>query len=71
MTVDESRDFDLIKALINDLGTEKTWLEYTNFIIKNDLNKLNDGIIRNEGLLNSIKNNYKWEKDKNYIKKQN
>ena len=27
MTVDEGRDFDLIKVLINDLGTDKTWLE--------------------------------------------
>ena len=56
MTVDESRDFDLIKVLINDLGTDKTWLEYTNHIIKNDLNKINNSIIRNEGFLKSIKN---------------
>ena len=56
MTVDESRDFDLIKVLINDLGTDKTWLEYTNHIIKNDLNKINNLIIRNEGLLKSMKN---------------
>jgi len=56
MTVDESRDFDLIKILINDLGTDKTWLEYTNHIIKNDLNKINNSIIRNEGFLKSIKN---------------
>ena len=56
MTVDESRDFDLIKILINNLGTEKTWLEYTDFIIENGLNKINDSIIRNEGLLKSIKN---------------
>ena len=56
MTVDESRDFDLIKILINDLGTHKTWLEYTNHIIKNDLNKINNSIIRNEGFLKSIKN---------------
>lgn len=56
MTVDESRDFDLIKVLINDLGTNKTWLEYTNYIIKNDLGKINNSIIRNEGLLKSIKN---------------
>ena len=56
MTVDEHRDFDLIKVLINDLGTDKTWLEYTNHIIKNDLNKINNSIIRNEGFLKSIKN---------------
>lgn len=56
MTVDESRDFDLIKILINDLGTDKSWLEYTNYIIKNDLYKINNSIKRNEGLLKSVKN---------------
>ena len=56
MTVDESIDFDLIKTLINDLGTDKTWLEYTNHIIKNDLNKIYKSINRNEGYLKSIKN---------------
>ena len=56
MTVDEPRDFDLIKVLINNLGTDKTWLEYTNHIIKNNLNKINNSITRNEGLLKSIKN---------------
>jgi spore coat polysaccharide biosynthesis protein SpsF len=56
MTVDESRDFDLIEILIHKLGVEKSWLEYTNYIINNDLAKLNDQIIRNEGLLKSLKN---------------
>lgn len=56
MTVDESKDFELIKILINDLGTDKSWLEYTNYIIQNNLTELNDSIIRNEGLLKSLKN---------------
>lgn len=56
MTVDEPRDFDLIKLLINKLGTEKSWLEYTNYIIENNLTIMNDQIIRNEGLLKSLKN---------------
>lgn len=56
MTVDETKDFDLIKVLIDDLGPNKTWLEYTDYIIENDLNKINNSIIRNEGLLKSIKN---------------
>ncbi len=56
MTVDEIRDFELIKILINDLGTDKTWLEYTNYIIQNNLTEINDSIIRNEGLLKSLKN---------------
>lgn len=56
MTVDDPRDLDLIEYLIKQLGTEKTWLEYTNYIIDNDLTKMNDQIIRNEGLLKSLKN---------------
>lgn len=56
MTVDEPRDFELIQLLINKLGTEKSWLEYTNYIIENNLTMLNDQIIRNEGLLKSLKN---------------
>ena len=56
MTVDEIRDFELIKKLINELGTDKTWLEYTNYIIQNNLTEINDSIIRNEGLLKSLKN---------------
>ena len=55
MTVDEPRDFDLMEYLIQKLGTEKTWLEYTNYMIENDLTKMNDQIIRNEGLLKSLK----------------
>ena len=56
MTVDEQRDFDLMEILIHQLGTDKTWLTYTNFIIENDLTKVNGQIIRNEGLIKSLKN---------------
>ena len=56
MTVDEQRDLDLVEILIYQLGKEKTWLTYTNFIIENDLTKVNDQIIRNEGLIKSLKN---------------
>lgn len=55
MTVDEQADFDLIERLINDLGIEKTWKEYVEYIISNKLTELNSDIIRNEGYLNSIK----------------
>jgi len=55
MTVDEPKDFELIKILIDSLGIQKTWLEYTNYIINNNLVKLNDDIIRNEGFLKSLK----------------
>lgn len=57
MTVDEISDFELISKIITDLGINKNWLEYTNYIINNKLN--NDGIVRNEGYLNSLKNDKK------------
>jgi spore coat polysaccharide biosynthesis protein SpsF len=56
MTVDESKDFDLIEILVKELGIEKTWLEYTNYVIDNNLGSINQNIIRNEGLLKSLKN---------------
>lgn len=56
MTVDEDKDFNLINRLITDLGTNKSWLEYTNYILNTELNKINGDIIRNEGYLNSLKN---------------
>ena len=55
MTVDEVRDFELITILINDLGIKKSWLDYTNHIIEQDLVKINNKIIRNEGFLKSLK----------------
>ncbi|ETZ24503.1 cytidylyltransferase domain-containing protein [Pedobacter sp. V48] len=56
MTVDEIRDFELVTRLIEDLGINEKWLNYTNHIIENNLDKINDNIIRNEGLLKSLKN---------------
>lgn len=56
MTVDEIRDFELIKRLIEELGVDQTWLKYTNYIIENDLGIINNSIIRNEGLKTSLKN---------------
>lgn len=55
MTVDEPSDFNLVEILINKLGIEKSWMEYTNYIIENKLTKINDHIIRNEGFLKSLK----------------
>ena len=53
MTVDEPIDFKLIQKLIEKLGIEKSWLDYTNYIIQNDLTKINNEITRNEGYLKS------------------
>lgn len=59
MTVDEAEDFELIKKLIHELGTDLTWKEYTNYIIENNLGSLNQHIQRNEGYLKSLKEEQK------------
>jgi spore coat polysaccharide biosynthesis protein SpsF len=56
MTVDEKVDYDLVEILINNLGDNKGWMEYTNYIIEHSLGKVNGMIIRNEGLIKSVKN---------------
>jgi len=56
MTVDEQVDFELISHLIEDLGANETWLTYTNHILENKLSQTNSNIIRNEGLIKSLKN---------------
>ena len=54
MTVDEDRDLLLLEQLVSKLGFEKSWIEYTNYIIEHKLFDINKGIIRNEGLLKSL-----------------
>ncbi len=56
MTVDEPLDLELIEKVILNLGTDQSWLTYTNYIINNQLNQINANIIRNEGMLKSLKN---------------
>lgn len=55
MTVDEPEDFELIKKLIHKLGTDRTWKEYTDYIIEHNLGSMNQSIQRNEGYLKSLK----------------
>lgn len=57
MTVDEPQDFELIRNLIETLGTQKPWKDYAILIRTNsNISKINANIIRNEGLLKSIQN---------------
>ncbi len=56
ITVDELNDFELINKVITELGINKSWLEYTEYIIKNKLVEINGNITRNEGYLKSLKN---------------
>jgi spore coat polysaccharide biosynthesis protein SpsF (cytidylyltransferase family) len=54
LTVDEKKDFDTIKYLINHLGANLSWLAYTEFVVNNLEHFNNQSIIRNEGYLISI-----------------
>jgi spore coat polysaccharide biosynthesis protein SpsF (cytidylyltransferase family) len=55
MTVDEIRDYELMKIVIEKNGVEKSWEEYVEFIVSNKLNTINDTIVRNEGYFKSLK----------------
>ena len=56
ITVDEERDFVLINKIISELGPNKSWQEYVNYILTVNLTNINGNIIRNEGYLKSLKN---------------
>jgi hypothetical protein len=55
-TVDEKEDLELIKVLVENLGFKCTWEQYTDYIINNNLNKINNKFIRNDGYIKSLKN---------------
>lgn len=62
MTVDTQKDFDAIEVLVNELGSQLNWLDYTNYIIEHPEKFKNQQIIRNEGYQKSLledKNNKK------------
>lgn len=58
MTVDELRDLEMLRWLIDELGTDEAWLTYTKHIIQHADKLNNQQIIRNEGFLKSIKKEY-------------
>ena len=49
MTVDHEEDFEAIKLLIEALGNERNWEEYTKYIISNNDKFSNQSVKRNEG----------------------
>lgn len=55
LTVDEPIDFEVIKQLIDEIGINASWQEYTDLYLKTDIGQLNKNIIRNEGYQNSLK----------------
>jgi spore coat polysaccharide biosynthesis protein SpsF (cytidylyltransferase family) len=57
MTIDEPEDFEVITFLINKLGFDESWQNYANLYLNDEnISRLNNSIIRNEGYLKSIEN---------------
>jgi len=57
MTVDEPNDFVVIKRLVDKLGLNEKWENYTNLYLNNKtISNVNESITRNEGYIKSIKN---------------
>jgi glutamate-1-semialdehyde aminotransferase/spore coat polysaccharide biosynthesis protein SpsF (cytidylyltransferase family) len=55
VTVDELKDFELIKNLINSLGDKRNWKEYVAFLESNPaIFNINSHIKRNEGYMKTI-----------------
>ena len=56
MTVDEPSDFVVIKRLVDKLGLNEKWENYTNLYLNDKtISNTNDSITRNEGYLKSLK----------------
>ncbi len=55
MTVDEQVDFEVVHELVKNLGMEKSWEEYAQYMQEHNLN-MNSAIQRNEGYIKSLKN---------------
>jgi spore coat polysaccharide biosynthesis protein SpsF (cytidylyltransferase family) len=55
MTVDELSDFEVIKNIILQLGKDRSWLEYAEYLEGNKTVKaINENIKRNEGYSKSL-----------------
>ncbi len=63
LTIDEPEDFEVLKALIEKLGTDKYWKNYIDYLIEHkELYALNSKFGYNEGYEKSIKNDIKIKK---------
>lgn len=57
ITIDEPEDFEVIKHLIQDLGIERTWKEYIDYLgFHPEIKAINSRFANNEGYAKSIKN---------------
>lgn len=60
ITIDEPEDFEVIKALIQNMGIDKTWKDYFDFLCDHpEIKSLNSMYKSNEGYEKSIKNDKK------------
>lgn len=60
ITIDEPEDFEVIKALIQNMGIDKTWKDYFDFLYDHpEIKSLNSMYKSNEGYEKSIKNDNK------------
>ena len=60
ITIDEPEDFEVIKALIENLGIERNWKEYIDYLLAHkELYAINSRFTYNEGYAKSLKNDQK------------
>ena len=61
ITIDEPEDFEVIKALIEALGIERSWKEYIDYLGEHpEIKSLNSKFHYNEGFEKSIKKDSKF-----------
>mgnify|MGYP003521057549 CR=1 FL=1 len=57
ITIDEPEDFEVIKALVENIGIEKGWKEYIDYLLDHkELYAINSRFANNEGYAKSIAN---------------
>ena len=56
MTLDTQDDYNSILKLIKKLGKQSGWKDYANYYLENYKNFTNNKILRNQGYINSLKN---------------
>ncbi len=60
ITIDEPEDFEVIKALIENLGIDKDWKTYIDYLLSHEeIKNLNGRFSYNEGYAKSLKNDKK------------
>ena len=65
MTVDEPEDFMVIQRLVDKLGLDEKWEEYTELYLNDKtISEINNSITRNEGYMASVKNDKLQDNEK-------